>query len=125
MPSSGAAQGFKGDIRASKEGKTMLFEVKNHSNVFAKIYDLYFDNIKLNKDDKLSIAHDTLCIDVSTSLSAVLESGGVYRLAAHQELFKRYSRTYRKIIKMQELVKECDVLVLKDNNKPFLFLRYS
>lgn len=127
VPTSGAAQGFKGDVKATKYGKTLLFEVKNHSNAFKSIYALYDEHTKLAQDDLLSFVcpnEAKLCVGISTSLDAVLDGPDVYEFQDRNPLNEKYKRTFKKIAGMQKLLGESDILVLKDNHKPFLFIRY-
>src|SRR5690606_39891500 len=83
VPSSGAAQGFKGDVHATKEDRKLVFEVKSRKCQFAKVYELYFENCRNTGDDLLSFvspAPNSYCIDLATSLEAVLTPSGSYGL---------------------------------------------
>lgn len=131
VPSSGAAQGFRGDVRATRNGQTILFEMKNHSGVFKKIYDLYFAHTKRTQDDLMPFVAPattegrSYCVSVSTSLDAVLEKGGIFLFPENMPEFKEYARTFTKICGMQKLLGEADVLVLKDDRQPLLYVSYK
>lgn len=127
VPTSGAAKGFPGDIKAARDGKTLLLECKNYSGTFNKIYELYNEHVKTRQDDLLSfvaIGEARVCVDVSTSLDAVLEGPTCHEFVDRHPLGTKYKRTFQKIGNMQKLVQECDVLCLKDDRRPWLFVRY-
>ncbi len=127
VPTSGAAQGFKGDVKATKDGVTKLFELKNWSGNFATIYDLYNLHCSTMKDDLMSIVlpgEAKLCLDLSSSLDAVIAGpdNGAYSIS--HPLKESHARTFKKIGTLQKLIQECDYLVLLDDRRPFLFLRF-
>lgn len=125
VPSSGAAQGFKGDVKANRDGLDLTFELKNWSGDFNKIYELYAEHCKLKQDDLLSIVvpgEAKLCLDLSSSLDAVLEGGQTYDVS--HPLLPKYKRTFQKLGSLQRLLGESDILVLKDDRRAFLFLKY-
>lgn len=127
VPSSGAAQGFPGDIKASRDGKDLLFELKARKDTFKMIYALYAEQISTQKDDVLAVAipgGEKLCVAVSSSLDAVLGPVDLHSHVEHHPLFKKYKRTFAKIGNLQKLLGQADILAIKDNNKPFLYLRF-
>lgn len=120
VPSSGAAQGFPGDIKVyDKEGKSFLVEVKSRQESFKTIYEMV-DNysrglpFRINYRGKLiSIAYEFPSVTLNNvHFFDVLPT------------YPGAKRTLDKIFKMQELLKGCEYLVVKDNNKPLLFMRY-
>lgn len=124
VPTSGAAQGFKGDVTFAKNGVSRVAELKNWSGTFKKVYDLYFEHLHLNKSDILSFSLGHLCIDVSTSVDSVFAPESVYAPAKTHPLFKKYSRTFNRFATLQVMKQESDVFVVKDNRMPFLFIRF-
>lgn len=126
VPLSGASQGFKGDVRFSKDGKTYVAEIKSRASSFKKIYDLYFEHLATAKDDLLSFygSGEQPCISVSTSLHAALEGATVYAVSIGHPLYAKYKRTFSKIINLSKLLQGADILVIKDDRMPLLFLRY-
>lgn len=115
VPSSGAAQGFPGDIKViGKDGRSFLVEVKFRKNEFKSTYALL-------------LHHDTLYI---TSENEICIIGKTYTSLYTQEPINALTygsvlpRNIRKIFTMKQWVKGSDILMIKDNNKQFLFIRY-
>ncbi len=128
VPCSGAAQGYKGDVRGvTPQGRVVMFEMKSRKDTFKTIYALYDEHVKLAQDDLLAIAipgADTLCVNVSSSLDAVLGGADFHTIVTKHPLYAKYKRTFRKIENLEKLLGECEVLVIKDDRKPLLFLRW-
>jgi hypothetical protein len=128
VPSSGAAEGFPGDIKATKDGKTLLFELKARKDSFGSLYDLYDDHLKVMQDDLLSVVVPTeaflLGVDMSTSLDAVLEGSFLKTGCASHPSFKKHNRAFNRLPTVYEWVKKSDILVLKDDRRPFIFMRF-
>lgn len=122
VPFSGSAQGFKGDVKVIADGTPFLVEVKARKEEFKKIYVVYA-NLK-SPNDRMGIVHNGVCIDVSTDFTQVVHNNRFYeQLTSALEL--EHKRGLHQLVKLKEVVKECQYLVLKDNNKPLLFVRYS
>lgn len=128
VPSSGAAQGFPGDIRAVKCGKTVLFELKARRDQFKKIYALYDAHCHAMKDDVLAVVTPGIekhLVSLSSSFDALFtDPVQVYERAENHVLYNEYKRTFRKLGTMYKYLQTCDVLVIKDDRKSFLFIRY-
>lgn len=126
VPLSGASAAMKGDVLFSKDGQTLTAEVKSRRNSFKKIYDLYFENLHNTKDDLMTFVgpSDKPLVNISTSLEAAMGKGWIYENHERHPLFKRYKRTFQKVFNLEKLLGEAHVLVLKDNNMPFLFIRF-
>lgn len=127
VPSSGAAQGFKGDIHASKEGKTYIFEVKNYADKFNSIYVLYEAAIRSMKEDVVGFAfpfEKHVLVSLSSSLESAIEGPIVYESYKQHKLYEGHKRAFEMLGKMQRLLKESDILVIRTNRKPFLFIIY-
>lgn len=127
VPTSGAAQGFKGDVKASKDGRNLTFENKNHSKKFAQFW-VFMDEVHRNlHDDVVSVAVPGIpkqCCDISTSIAALLDADMLYVPVARHPLYEKYSRTLDRLGTLYKLVQDSDILVLKDDRKPFLFFRF-
>ncbi len=116
----------------SPEGKEVLFEVKARKDSFGSIYDfesndsIEFDRALLAKGDLDTVpfghrieAGSTLTVVVSYSLYHVLKKPLTVRPPSR--LGARMSKRFKTL---QKLLGEAQILVLKDNGKPFLFLRF-
>lgn len=127
IPLSGASALMSGDVRFYKDDKVYIAEMKSRASSFKKVYDLYFENMALTKDDLLSFAYGGgtgTVVDVSTSLHAALEGAAVYSVFTGHVLHTKYKRTFSKIINLSKLLQGADILVIKDDRMPLLFLRY-
>jgi energy-coupling factor transporter ATP-binding protein EcfA2 len=127
VPSSGASKGFPGDVRAVKGERSLLFEVKNHSESFSQFWVLLDRWRQTGGDDLLSIAVPGaahLCCDISLGLEALFDGDGVYTLMERHPLYPEFKRTFNRLPTLSKLAERSDILVLKDNHRPWLFLRF-
>ncbi len=128
VPSSGAAEGFPGDIRASKGGKELLFELKARKASFTSLYDMYEEHVQTMQDDLLSLLVPTpealFKVEISTSLDAVLEGGFIFLPPSSMPLYEKHKRAIKRLPTVYEWLKKSDILVLKDDRRPLLFLRF-
>lgn len=130
VPLSGMQQGFKGDVIATLEnGLKVNFEVKSRRNSYGSLYTLYWANLAKNKEDVMYIAipgsSAHLCVRISTSPFGIMEPNmGTYMVSSRHNLYEEHKKAFRRLETLSKLQATSDVLVLKDNNKPFLYLRY-
>lgn len=127
VPSSGAAEGFKGDISAEKNGKKVLFELKCRKDTFKKIYELFDAHRRTQQDDVLAIAVPGavhLCLSLSDSLDAAMDGSDVHVIVHKHPLYEQFKRTFTKLGNLEKMLGEADVLVIKDDRRPHLFIRY-
>lgn len=131
VPLSGASAGFKGDIRASKNGRTYVFEVKCRATGFKAVYDLF---AKESEDGvlRLAVAAETgeagpVCINISNSADGALGSQGAYLLKAPSSVPGgiHTKRLHRKLLNMRKWLQGADVLVIKSDRCQNLYLRYT
>lgn len=120
VPASGAAQGFPGDIRASKGKQELLFELKTRKSSFTKIYEL-FD--KYETEEVLRFTHDASCVTISKTPDQAI-GGGVFPFAYHFMDMKADKRTLNRFKTLKKMLKGSDILVIKDDYKPFLFISF-
>lgn len=114
VPSSGAAQGFKGDVVLEKDGRKFKCEVKVRHNEFASIYALPIGSA--------AYVHYNGASCIISPYFAYLGFGGENTsLYAH---IKEPIRTVKKLLGLKKLVKECDFLAIKSDYRPFLFVRF-
>lgn len=114
VPLSGASEGYKGDVVASKDGKIITFELKCRKESYTKIYELVrevFGGIMNSSRSQLMVVSDRW-EDIDRAVEGVF---------IHHP---KYDKTLNKLVKMKELLGTADILVLKDDRKPFLFVRY-
>jgi hypothetical protein len=127
---SGALPGMPGDVKAvhPKHGPK-LFELKCRKETFKKIYALYEAHVKSYGDDLMALAIPadegrSMCVNVSSSLEAVLGGAEIHLLPSHHKHFKEFPKTYGKIGNLRKLLGEAHILVVRDDYKPFLYFRF-
>lgn len=119
VPSSGAAEGFKGDVKFSKDLQSYLAEVKVRAgSSFKNIYSLYQEH-KVGDIASICIPmpEKLWCVDIANSMGKVLNTVTTFYKTVEDKRTKV-------LIKAYEMLKESDVLVLRNDHKPFLYLRY-
>ena len=125
VPSSGAAQGFKGDVKFSKDGKEYVAEMKARKCSFKSIYAMFTAHYNYSQDDTLKlVTEDGQLINLSSSPIGALESGGVYEYAHNLPWYETHKRTLRRLDTLKKFVKDCDLLAIRDNGLPILYLRF-
>lgn len=116
VPSSGAAEGFKGDVKVIDEevGKSFLVEVKSRKDSFKSIYSIYHGHtVRFSAGGYyVSISHDFI---------ELLARGCCYLTPMDWGIS---TRTINKIVNLQKVVGTCNYLVIKDDHKPPLFIEY-
>ena len=113
VPASGAAQGFKGDIRVkTPAGVEFLVEVKARKDEFKLIY-AYLDNTLL----PLNVFYKDTIISASYDFRQLL--------ASYYNQYDTPSKDLDRILKLKKYVKDCDYLVIKGDRKPLLFIRFQ
>ncbi len=112
------------DVVATRDGKTYTFENKCRRDSFKSIYGLYYSERDPNK---------VLCFLLSPGSTAVAVSSDVDALLAPDLSFlnltvfppsPQHLKVYKRIVTLNALRQSADFLVLRDNQKPSLFLRF-
>jgi hypothetical protein len=114
-------------VKAEKGKQKVLFEVKNWTGKFSDLYVLYDAHIKLAQDDVLAIVlpgNKHLCIAVSTSVDALYDGCDFFTLDYNHPLYATHGKAFKKLATLEKYVKGSDILALKDDRKPFLFVRF-
>ena len=107
VPASGASQGFKGDVVVSKDGLKYVVEVKLRDNKFKSLYEYIY------KSEDVILNNTLHC---STNLSHIVDYDGVFWL--------EFGKVTEKLVtRLLNLKKNADILVIKDNNKPLVYIR--
>lgn len=115
VPSSGAAQGFPGDIKViAKDGSSFLVEVKFRKDEFKSIYEVF-------KRPSMHLIVKEKLVVIADSYEGLYGSEALFLDALEYNILPR---TANKVLTMQKWVKGSDILMIKNNNKPFLFIRY-
>lgn len=127
VPGSGAytkVQGdYKGDIKASKNGREVLFELKSRKDEFKLVYPLI-----------AALRHFDATGMVETETGKMILFGNTPEdthegRAIFTDLvvakFPNFKRTINKVFRMQRLLKGADYLVVKNDRMPHIFMRYT
>lgn len=116
VPSSGAAEGFKGDVVLTKEGRTLRAEVKYHEN-FHSVYALVEKVGGLAQYDVngtyVTASYEFDDLGFEDVVQCRLYEGITIKTPG-----------IKKLIGLQKFVKTCDFLVLIMNFHPLLFIRF-
>lgn len=123
VPLSGASEGFKCDIVATKDALTHTFEVKSRTNSFKTIYSIYYkergeDGVWRGKLPEGLVA-------ISNDFESIIHTGQsqyFFDAAAGAAIGRR--NTLKRLWNLNRLLGEAQYLVIKDNNKAPLFIRY-
>jgi Holliday junction resolvase len=124
VPCSGSAAGFNGDIHVSNGSRNVVIEVKSRRDEFKSIYalfDRYEDEglVFFTQDD------DTLIISNNiNNLGFFVNPTGMYHVFCSRDLTDEDKKSASKLFKLQKHVKESDMLAIKIDRKPYLFIRY-
>ncbi len=128
VPMSGASSQMKGDVWAKKADRRILFEMKSRKDSFKRIYELYYATIKATQSDVFAVAMPCgarYCVTMSSSLDSVLAGAEVHEIAHNHCMYKKYKRTFGKISNLEKLLGTAEILAIKDDRKPLLFLRFQ
>lgn len=126
VPSSGAAQGFPGDIKASKDGKTTLFELKTRKDSFKTFYAL-MDAIRNTGTDRIGVTVPGLkkqCVDISGSIGGIYDTEGVYEFPQRLPFYEQHKKAFARLAVLEEMLGKSDILVIKDDRAPYIFFRF-
>lgn len=116
VPLSGASFGFKFDVLGTHKEKEYSFELKTRKESYTWFYSLYKDAYAPVL--RLSIGNTLVAIgyDPKDLLSTGFDS--VFLQSPLDE------KSNRRLVKLKDVKKEADFLVLKDNNRKRLFFRF-
>lgn len=113
------------DVIATKGGLTYTFELKCRLDSFKSLYDLYMNEkppggVLAVTGPLGSFAMSTLVIKLTHP-----EEEHVFRnLEKYPIMAARRKRALDRVFKLKEVKQTADYLVLKDNNKPRIYIRY-
>lgn len=110
VPASGAAQGFPGDVLVKGKGETFLIEVKRRKDSFKLIYK------ELGLAEAWHFSHGSICVSIARDYSGLTHEGHYPNVET--------SKAVRKIFKIKEFLGKADTLVIRDDRKPWLFIKY-
>lgn len=118
VPLSGAARGFKFDVLGTRDGKEQSFELKTKADGFRWLYDF------LARTGLYRFSFGSVCVSLGDNPKEVEKTGGfdqTFRLLPedHPE-----AKCIRRILKLQDLKKGADFLVVKSNNRKRIYVKY-
>ena len=110
------------DVKAEKNGQTITFEMKARRDSYATIYDLY-DNEAT--DGRLCFSLDGVPVAMSYDLTQLLDSSTMHFTSLTLfPLIPRRMKAAKRVAAMVKIKQAADYLVIKDNRKRRLFIRY-
>lgn len=117
VPLSGASQGFKGDLRVSDGIITFYVEVKSRQAGFKRLYDLFGDN--LDFPFTIMVTYGSKEVLLSNSFAGLSSS------AANRYILTPEPALSYRLDQLEVLKQECEFLVVKDDRRPLLFMKYK
>lgn len=113
------------DVRAAKNDKEYTFELKCKKSSFKTLYEFYY--AERDADLLVSFVPNPLgtTVSISTNLDSLMNQDKAYRILTSETLTSKQKRMFARIIRLEELKQSADFLVLRGNNKPWLFIRYG
>jgi Holliday junction resolvase len=121
VPCSGAAQGFKGDIKASKNGVEYLIEVKCRAEEYKSVYALY-EKCTDEKFSGVTLVTPVMVVHMTRHIDLLFNSAPFYQV--HTEKLKQVYRVTKKILGLRKLLGEATILALLSDRKFPLFIVY-
>lgn len=116
VPLSGASEGYKGDVVLSKNGRSLCAEVKSRKDEFASIYGM------------LDLNGEPLYLEIANQYVAASYCFTDLGLEAPRAILfegvENPTREQKKLLGLKKWVKDCDFLVIKNDRRPFIFIRY-
>jgi len=112
------------DVKAAKAGIVTTFEMKARKDSFKSIYALYNSEKDANSVVAFVTHSGGTPVAMSNDFEALLGSDRTFR---NLTLFPPNSallKVYNRIVYLNKLRQAADYLVVKDDNKPMLFLRF-
>lgn len=123
VPLSGASEGYKGDVVATKDGLTLTLELKCRKSAFSKIYWLAAQQqlphgFVLQNHRLVTISNQPEKVETFERVETAL-----MRIDASSR--KMLVRALAQVANLEKLKGDCDYLVIKDDRKPLLFISYA
>lgn len=112
------------DIIIEKEGKSYTLENKSRRNSFKSIYDLYASEKEADGALRFVTYSSGTAVIMSSEFNLLLNPENPFKNLALSPPISKKLKVYNRIVKLKELKQSADFLVIKDNGKPRLFLRY-
>lgn len=116
IPCSGAVHWLKGDITLSKGDIKLVAEVKSRGDEYKRIYGL----LDKTKTKIVRLAYEENLVTLSYNFRDLGFEDKQEMLFDHTPK----SQTVKKIIGMKALLKTADFLMVRNNHRPFIYIRY-
>lgn len=112
------------DVRAVKGDKTYTFELKSRRDSYKRLYTLY--ETEKDADGLLCfvLSADGTAVAISTDFESVANYKGPFRNLIAFPPKPIQLKDFFRFVKLNELRQSADYLVIKNNNKKRLFIRY-
>lgn len=124
VPLSGGTDYAKGDVEATKHGIMLRLEKKARGNAFGSVYAAYEALKREFNRSLVTLSIDDQCIELTDVLDDLVTKEELFRLAENTKAYEVHKRGMHRLITFKQWVESADVLVLRDNHKKHLFVRY-
>lgn len=112
------------DVKAVKDGVVLTFESKLRRDSFKSIYRVYYSDRDSDGLLCFTMGSGSVCVALSTDFESLLNIDRSFRNLALFPPAKKDVKVYERIVKLNALRQAANYLVIRDNNKPSIFLRY-
>lgn len=123
VPLSGASAGYKGDVMFTVDDREVLGEIKARKDEFGSIYALLDTHCK-GLASIIGIDGHSAIISYSFHDLGFCVRNSVIEHRVYSDLPKEYAKAGKKLINAKKWVQQSHFLILKNDRKPFLFIRY-
>jgi hypothetical protein len=110
------------DVIASKNGVSITFENKYRKESYKSIYKLYYN--ERDGGGALRFHLNGVAVEIANDFKQTLISDKYFIDLNKKVIDPKSLRVYQRICKLRELKQSADYLVIKDNGKARLFIKY-
>lgn len=121
VPLSGASEYAKHDVEVRVGGSVWTIEVKARKDAFKSIYAFYN---AVQEHHYLAFSANNLCVQMSDNFVNVIRPNHVYPGLEYIKGAEDHNRAIQRFKTLDRLRSGASLLVIKDNNNPFLFIRF-
>jgi hypothetical protein len=123
VPSSGAAQGFKGDLECRKEGQEFKIEVKGSTTKFKTLYSLY-TKYRPGTGTVRFFIHGEGIVAFGPFFEDVRRANEHFPVISADNTPAKDMRGFKFILGLKKLLGESDYLAIKQDNQVILFIKF-
>lgn len=112
------------DVKAWKQDCLYTFELKTRNSSYKTIYELYFSERGPDSILSFVLVPQGKAVAMSNRFESLLTANQTFRNLSMFPPDPKKIKTFKRILALDAERQTADFLVLKDNNKPRLYIRY-